>query len=330
MKNTNKITYLKIKNFLLNYKEKPISKLKDYDEFSSLNSITNADKSELTFFSDISQLHILKKTNAKACLISNKYSNYLPKKTTPILIENAYRSFAIVSNLFNKSLSSNNIISNMSFVDKDSIIDDNVQINSYTIIKENCTIGKNVIIDSNCTIGPNVIIGDNTIINSNTTLLYCNIGSNCVVKSGAIIGGTGFGFDPILKIKIQHQGNVLIKDNCYIGSNTTIDRAVFDSTTIFEDSSIDNLVQIAHNVTIGKGAIIAAQTGIAGSTKIGNNVIIGGQVGISGHLFIGNNVRIAAKSGVTKNIDDNSVIAGFPAIDIKKWKLMKIKETKDL
>jgi UDP-3-O-[3-hydroxymyristoyl] glucosamine N-acyltransferase len=90
------------------------------------------------------------------------------------------------------------------------------------------------------------------------------------------------------------------------------------------------LVQIAHNVIIGEEAIIAAQTGIAGSTKIGNNLVVGGQVGIAGHLKIGNNVKIAAKSGVTKNISDNSIIAGFPAIDIKKWKLLKIKEYKNL
>ena len=113
-----------------------------------------------------------------------------------------------------------------------------------------------------------------------------------------------------------------------IGSNTTIDRAVFDSTIISENSFIDNLVQIAHNVNIGKDAIIAAQTGIAGSTTIGDNVIIGGQAGISGHLCIGKNVQIAAKSGVTKNIADNSIVAGFPAVDIKRWKISNIKLNK--
>ena len=97
------------------------------------------------------------------------------------------------------------------------------------------------------------------------------------------------------------------------------------STIISENSYIDNLVQIAHNVIIGKGAIVAAQSGIAGSTTIGNNVMIGGQAGLAGHIKIGNNVKIAAKSGVTKNLKDNSVVAGFPAIDIKKWKIINIK-----
>ena len=130
-------------------------------------------------------------------------------------------------------------------------------------------------------------------------------------------------------VKIGHNcsinDNVLIGDNSYIGSCTTIDRAVFDSTIIGEFSHIDNLVQIAHNVVLGKHSIIAAQVGIAGSTVIGDNVKIGGQAGISGHLSIGHNVTIAAKSGVTKNLKDNAIVAGFPAIDIKKWKLNTIK-----
>ena len=129
------------------------------------------------------------------------------------------------------------------------------------------------------------------------------------------------------KQKIYHSGNVIIGNNSSIGSNTTIDRAVFDSTIIGKFSNIDNLVQIAHNVTIGDYAVIAAQVGIAGSTDIGDYVKIGGQAGISGHLIIGKNVTIAAKSGVTKNIPDNKIVAGFPAKDINLWKKEVIKNS---
>ncbi len=113
---------------------------------------------------------------------------------------------------------------------------------------------------------------------------------------------------------------LIIKKNSSIGSNTTIDRAVFDSTIIGEFSNIDNLVQIAHNVVIVDFAVIAAQVGIAGSTQIGKNIKIGGQAGIAGHLVIEDNVTIAVKSGVTKNIPDNNVVAGFPAKDSNLWK----------
>ena len=129
------------------------------------------------------------------------------------------------------------------------------------------------------------------------------------------------------KQKIHHSGNVIIGKNSTIGSNTTIDRAVFDSTKLGEFSNVDNLVQIAHNVIIGDYAVIAAQVGIAGSTNIGNFVKIGGQAGISGHLIIGDNVTIAAKSGVTKNISDNKIVAGFPAKDINLWKKEVIKNS---
>ena len=326
MKNINKIKYLDINKKLESFDVEVISNLNENDEFTSINSILNANNTELTFYTDNTPLEFLKKTTAKACLINKKYKDYLPIKTSPLFVDNTYKAFAILSNLFYKKSLSNNIISEISSVSEFSNIGNNVQIDPFSIIKENCKIGNNVIIQSNCSIGPNVTILDDTIIHSNSILLHCNIGSNCTIKSGAIIGGAGFGFEPLSKVKIQHFGNVIIKNNCHIGSNTTIDRAVFDSTIISDNSFIDNLVQIAHNVIIGKGSIIAAQTGIAGSTKIGNNVVIGGQAGISGHLVVGDNVKIAAKSGVTKNIDDNSTIAGFPAIDIKKWKLMKIKE----
>ena len=123
-------------------------------------------------------------------------------------------------------------------------------------------------------------------------------------------------------------GNVVIGKDCHIGANTSIDRAVLESTIIGDNSNLDNLIQIAHNVKIGNNAVIAAQVGIAGSTVIGDFVKIGGQAGISGHLSIGDNVTIAAKSGVTKNIDNGQVVAGFPAIDIKKWKKNIIKMNK--
>ena len=328
MKNIKKITYLDIKKLLISNKINPISNLKDDEIFNSLNSLINANENELTFFNDESQLNKLKNTRAKACVINNTHLKHLPESTSFIVVENTYNVFAILSNLFSSKILSNGIISKHTSINKNISLKNNIQIDQFVDIGENCRINENVIINSNCKIGPNVVIGANTIINSNSNLQDCIIGSNCIIKSGAVIGGTGFGFDPISKVRINHIGNVLIGDNCNIGSNTTIDRAVFDSTIISKNSFLDNLVQIAHNVCIGEGAIIAAQTGIAGSAQIGDNVVIGGQVGIAGHLTIGKNVQIAAKSGVTKSIADNSIVAGFPAVDIKRWKISNIKLNK--
>ncbi len=147
------------------------------------------------------------------------------------------------------------------------------------------------------------------------------LGDNIIIKSGTLIGQTGFGFnfEKKKRIKFPHIGRVIIENDVQIGSFCTIDRGSLSDTVIGEFSSIDNQVQIAHNVKIGNFCMVAAQSGIAGSTTIGNNVKIGGQTGISGHLSIGNNVNIGGKSGVVTNIEDNQTIMGYPAKSIRDF-----------
>ena len=322
------IKYIDIKSLLIKNSLEVNSQISDSEEFSNIKTISNATSKDLSFFSNSKYLNELKKTKAKACLIENKFTEYLPSDCKPIVLKDPYLALALISNLFNnKILSSNGIISNTSSIDSKSKIKKNVQINPFTSIYENTELCENVYIGSNSNIGPNVIINKNTIISDNVSISNCIIMEDCFIKSGARIGGTGFGFEMKTKQKIHHSGNVIIGKNSTIGSNTTIDRAVFDSTKLGEFSNVDNLVQIAHNVIIGDYAVIAAQVGIAGSTNIGNFVKIGGQAGISGHLIIGDNVTIAAKSGVTKNISDNKIVAGFPAKDINLWKKEVIKNS---
>ncbi len=321
MKNSMKIKYKEIKNLLVKNNLNIKADISNEEEFFSIKSIINSTNNDLSFFSNIRYLNDLKKIKAKACLIEEKFINHLPHNCYPIVVENPYLALAFISNLFkNEIVKSNGIISNNTSIDSNSKIEKNVQINPFTIILHNTEIKEDTYIGSNSCIGPNVIINKNVVIHDNVSIANAIIMENCIIKSGARIGGTGFGFEMKTKQKINHSGNVVVGRNSSIGSNTTIDRAVFDSTSIGEFSNIDNLVQIAHNVDIGNFAVIAAQVGIAGSTKIGDYVKIGGQAGISGHLVIGDNVAIAGKSGVTKNIADNSIIAGFPAKDIKLWK----------
>ena len=211
------------------------------------------------------------------------------------------------------------------FTDDFEKIDDSY-ISKYAKIDRSSKIGKN------CIIGRGVIIGENCIIKNNVVIKNSILGKNIIISDNSVIGSSGFGFD--LKNMgasniIPQIGLVLIKDNVFIGSNCSIDRGKIDHTIIGENSMLDNLIHIAHNVILGKNTCIAAQTGISGSVIFGDNVTIGGQVGIAGHIKIGKNVVIAAKSGVTKNIPDNSIIAGFPAIDIKEWKKQIINQKKN-
>ncbi len=163
-----------------------------------------------------------------------------------------------------------------------------------------------------------MVIGDNSLIFSGSKIYSETIiGKHCVINSGAIIGADGFGFAPNENgeyTKVPQIGNVILEDFVDIGAATTIDRATLGSTIIRKGVKLDNQIQIAHNVEIGKNTVIAAQTGIAGSTKIGENCQIGGQVGIVGHITIGNNVKIQAQSGIGRNVKDNEVLQGSPAL----------------
>jgi len=180
-------------------------------------------------------------------------------------------------------------------------------------------IGENVKIYPNVYIGDNTTIGDNVVVFAGAKIYSETIiGNHSVIHSGVIIGADGFGFSPNENgeyIKVPQTGNVIIEDNVDIGAGTTIDRATLGSTILRRGVKLDNQIQIAHNVEIGKNTVIAAQTGIAGSTKIGENCMIGGQVGIVGHLTIGNNVRIQAQSGIGRNLKDNEVVQGSPALN---------------
>ena len=194
---------------------------------------------------------------------------------------------------------------------------------------------------NNISIYPQVYIGDNVKIGENVTLypgvkIYhdCIIGDNCIIQAGAVIGSDGFGFAPTNSgyQKIAQIGNVILENNVEIGANTTIDRATMGSTIIREGVKLDNLIQVAHNVEIGKNTVMAAQVGIAGSSKVGENCMFGGQVGVAGHISVGDNVIIGAQSGVPNSVDSNQRVLGYPAVnarDFAKQSVM-IKKLPDL
>ena len=158
-------------------------------------------------------------------------------------------------------------------------------------------------------------------IGSNVIIKNSYLGNRVVIQDDCKIGQKGFGFIPMKdkNIKFPHIGRVLIEDDVEIASGCTIDRGSIDDTTIGKNSYLDNQVHLAHNVKIGSNCMIAGQVGFAGSAKIGNNVSIGGQAGISGHLKIGNNVKIGGGSGVVKDINDNQIVMGYPAVPLKDF-----------
>ena len=196
-----------------------------------------------------------------------------------------------------------------------------VKFGNNVLVGKNVKIGKNSIIGSNTIIEQNVEIGEGCVIGSGVIIKNSIIDKKVVIQDNCKIGQKGFGFIPIKNknIKFPHIGKVIIKSFVEIGSGCTIDRGSVDDTIIGNNTYLDNQVHVAHNVQIGDNCMIAGQVGFAGSSSIGNNVSIGGQAGISGHLKIGNNVKIGGGSGVIKDIEDNQIVMGYPAVSLKEF-----------
>jgi UDP-3-O-[3-hydroxymyristoyl] glucosamine N-acyltransferase len=198
----------------------------------------------------------------------------------------------------------------------------NVAVGPFTSIGENVTIGANAIIYGNVSIEPGTTIGDETIIYPNVSIYHATrIGKRCIIHSGVVIGSDGYGFalHEGRHHKIPQIGSVRIEDDVEIGAGTTIDRGALGETVIGEGTKIDNLVQIGHNVRIGKHCLLVSQVGVAGSTELGDYVVVAGQSGFSGHLKIGNRVQVAAKSAVLDDVPDDAKVMGTPAVPFREF-----------
>lgn len=288
-------------------------------KLKNIAKIEYAKKGDITFLSNKKYMPWLKKTKASVIIVNKEFDVKKFKSLNFLCVEDSYLAFNQLLQLFNDVKKYHPEISEYSFVHKSSSIGKNVHIGNFSVVRKNCYISDSVVLSNNVTIGNNVSIGSNTTLNEGVRVYDdTKIGDNCIIHSNSVIGSDGFGYATNNSgeyIKTPQIGNVIIASNVEIGSCTTIDRATIGTTLIAEGVKIDNLVQIAHNVEIGKNTVIAAQSGVAGSTKIGKNCQIGGQVGISGHLEIGNNVKINGGSGVFSNLKDNSVVRGTPAFD---------------
>ncbi len=249
-------------------------------------------------------------------------TDFLPDKkvaATMIRVENVRDSVAFLLQKFSENEVSAGEISSLSFIHPTAKIGAGVGISEFSVIESGVEIGEGAIVAAQVFLGKNVKIGAKTMLFPGVRILFdCEVGENCTIHAGAIIGSDGFGFAPQADgswKKVPQVGNVVIENEVEIGANCTIDRAVMGSTRIRRGAKIDNLVQIAHNVEVGENTVIAAQTGIAGSTKIGAGVQMGGQVGVVGHISIADGVKIQAQSGIAGAVKEpGAALFGSPAI----------------
>ena len=278
----------------------------------------------LSFLSNPKYNEYLYETKSSAVIVNK---SFIPEKnvgTTLIKVDDAYASFAQLLRIVEDLQKKKSGIEKLSFINESTNIGQDAYIGAFAYIGKNVKIGSNVKIYPHCYIGDNVRIDSNCTLFSGVKIYHdCEVKKNTTIHAGAVIGGDGFGFAPNTGNtydKIPQIGNVVIREGVEIGANTCIDRATMGSTIIHKGVKLDNMIQVAHNVEIGKNTVIASHTAIAGSSKVGENCMIGGQVAIAGHLSIANNVKVAGKTGIAKDIkEEGKILQGPLAFEIKDF-----------
>jgi len=293
-----------------------VPKNKQDIEIDGVASIENASSHDITFISNPRYARYLETTSAAAIIVSDQKS--VPQSVVPLVVSDPYIAFTKVLELFNTRVPSDiaSGISSMADIHQDAVLGDDVSVGPFAVIGPGVNIGGETVIGPCSVILKDCTIGKECIIYPNVTIMDgSEIGNRVILHAGVVIGSDGFGFIPSQGYfcKIPQIGYVRIGDDVEIGACSCVDRAAFGVTLIENGTKIDNLVQVAHNVSIGTNTVIAAQVGIAGSSTVGSHVMMGGQAGISGHLRIGDGSSIGAQAGVTKDIPAGETVSGYPA-----------------
>jgi UDP-3-O-[3-hydroxymyristoyl] glucosamine N-acyltransferase len=276
--------------------------------------IKEAKKDEITFLSNPRYSKELAQTNAGAIIISPEIQT---QNLAAIICDNPYLAFARILGFFyppEKIIPAG--VHATAIISPGAKLGDNVAIGPLVVIEEGAIVGSDTIIYPGTYIGQGSKIGSSSLLYANVSIREkVTIGNNAIIHSGAVIGSDGFGFVPNdgKNVKVPQVGNVVIEDNVEIGANVCIARGTLGDTIIGAGTKIDNLVQIAHNVKIGRNCIIVSQVGISGSTIVEDNVTIAGQAGVVGHVLVGKGSIVAARAGVTKDVMPKEIVSGFPA-----------------
>lgn len=283
----------------------------------SMGKIEEGKEGEISFLSNPKYEKYVYDSGASIVIVNKSFQPEREVKPTMIKVDNAYECFAKLLDLYVSNLPRKKGISTMASIAEGVELDEESYVGEFTVISEGVKMGKRVSIYPQVYIGDNVTIGDDVTLYPGVKIYSnCVIGNRVIIHSGTVIGADGFGFAPVGDVykKIPQIGNVILEDDVEIGANTCVDCATMGSTIIHKGVKLDNLVQIAHNVTVGENTVIAAEAGIAGSTHIGRNCMFGGQSATTGHLHIGDRVIVASRGAVMTDIEDNTSWMGAPAL----------------
>jgi UDP-3-O-[3-hydroxymyristoyl] glucosamine N-acyltransferase len=286
---------------------------------SGASKIDDGKPGTITFLSNDKYTNFVKSTKASAVIVDNKFDTNGMGDLTFIKVENVYLSLAKILELYQPKIKSSGKVSSFAIIEKTCEIHSSCDIGHYSTLGDYSKIGEGSIIENQVCIGNNVIIGKNCRIYPGVKIYNnCQIGDEVIIHANTVLGSDGFGFSKKADgsyYKVHQIGKVVIEDFVEIGANTVIDKGSIGDTVIKKGVKLDNLIQIAHNVSIDENTAIAAQTGIAGSSKIGRDCTIGGQVGIGGHLSVADGAMIQGKTGISSNVlEKNAKLYGYPAL----------------
>ena len=289
-------------------------------EISGIGNIEQAQEGHITFLSKKKFLDVLNRSQVSAVLVKEAFDTVIPQ----IIVASPELAFARLLREFHPEPKPKAGIHDCAVLGK------NIKLGKQVTLSAGVCIGDDVEIADHVHLYPGVVVGERCRIGSHTVLhpnvtLYRNteLGSHVILHAGVVIGADGFGYvldEKGAHYKINQIGRVVIEDDVEIGANSCVDRAALGTTCIKRGTKIDNLVQIAHNCIIGEHSILVAQVGLAGTCTLGHHVVLAGQVGIADHITLGDQVTVAAQTGVFRNIENNSVYGGTPAISLVEWK----------
>lgn len=291
-------------------------------EFTDVAPLSTATKNDISFLDNVKYKDELRETKAGACFVAEELADLAPEGTYRFISPTPYKDYALTAQkLYPDVFPEARISDSADIHEAANVSSEGVVIEAGAVISEGAEIGAGSWIGANAVIGQNVKIGAACRIGANAVISHTIIGDHVRIYPGCCIGQDGFGFaiDPKGYVKVPQLGRVVIEDGVEIGANTTIDRGAGPDTIIGAGSWIDNLVQIGHNVKIGRGCILVSQCGVSGSTTLDDFVMVAGQAGIAGHLNIGKAARIAAKSGIMRDVPPGIDVMGYPAIPMKQF-----------
>jgi len=281
-----------------------------------VSTLEEAGPGDLALVAHPKYLPYVHASRAGAFLVARRLRAALPLERPRVVVDDPHLALARVLDTLSPEPSPPSGIDATAVVAESALLGDDVHIGAFAVVGEDASLGAGCVVEAHTVVGAGCRLGPGTRLHPHVTLYPgVQVGARCEVHAGVRLGAGGFGyaFDGQAHVRVPQIGGCHIGDDVEIGANSTVDRGSIGDTTIGSGSKLDNLVHVGHNVRIGRGVLVVAQTGISGSTVLEDGVVVGGQVGIGGHLHIGAGARIGAQAGVMGDVEAGAVVSGYPA-----------------